>query len=225
MSIPRKLDPRTKLALGIMGLAAVLMSGGWARLFWEFLVLCGALLAGKLFRRWVKSLRLILPVVALVFVISVVSFDIHTGAEMALRLLDLLTVSFLFFQTISADELGDSLRKMGIPYEFSFILTTSMRYVPLIGRRIRRIVEAQRSRGIDLRPRVKNIPRFLALLMPLLFQSFILAEQLAMAMEARGFSRKGRTLRNPGHISGLEYGLMIAGLALLAGFGVWARGG
>ena len=75
-----------------------------------------------------------------------------------------------------------------------------------MGTRIRRIMDAQRSRGIDLRPRLRNIPNFVALLMPLLVQSFVLAEQLAMAMESRGFSRKGRTLRRNYRITGKNAG-------------------
>jgi len=219
-----KLDPRTKLAIGIMGLAAILITRDRTQLLIEFLLLCGGLLMGGMFRRWIRSLRLILPVAAFVFVIALLSFDLNTGLELALRLLNLLTISFVFFQSINPDELGGSLRKMGIPYEFSFILTTSLRYVPLIARRIRGIAEAQRSRGIDLRPKLKNVPHFLALLMPLLVQSFILSEQLAMAMESRGFARKGRSFRKDYHISAFEYGLMIMCLTLLVGFAVWIKG-
>jgi energy-coupling factor transport system permease protein len=224
MAAKMKLDPRTKLALGIMGLVAILITRGRIQLLIEFLLLTAGLFMGGMFGQWMRSLRLLIPMTALVFIIALLTFDLSTGLELSLRLINLLTVSFVFFQTIIPDELGGSLTKMGIPYEFSFILTTSLRYVPLIARRIRAIVEAQRSRGIDLRPRVKNVPHYLALLMPLLVQSFILSEQLAMAMEARGFTRKGRSHRKEYHISALEYGLMAMCLAVLTAFAVWARG-
>ena len=119
------------------------------------------------------------------------------------------------------EDLGRSLRQMGVPYEFCFILTTSLRYVPFMGIKIRRIVDAQRSRGIDLRPRIRNVPHFVALLMPLLVQSFILADHLAMAMESRGFARGGRTLRRMYRISLGEYGMMGVALGLLVVYGVW----
>jgi energy-coupling factor transport system permease protein len=143
---------------------------------------------------------------------------------LSLRLLNLLTVSFIFFQSIRPEELGDSFRKMGIPYEFCFILSTSLRYVPLIGGKIRSIMDAQRSRGIDLRPRLRNIPHFVALLMPLLVQSFVLAEQLAMAMESRGFARRGRSFRREYRVSFGEYAMMGVALALLVVFMIWERG-
>jgi energy-coupling factor transport system permease protein len=140
---------------------------------------------------------------------------------LSLRLVNLLTLSFLFFQTIGPEELADSFRKMGVPYEFCFILTTSLRYVPFMGGRIRRIIDAQRSRGIDMRPRLRNMPNFIALLIPLLIQSFVLAEQLALAMESRGFARTGRTFRKTYHISVGEYVMMIAALGLLVAFILW----
>ncbi len=113
---------------------------------------------------------------------------------------------------------------LGVPYEFCFILTTSLRYVPFMGTSIRCIVDTQRSRGIDLRPRLRNVPHFVALLMPLLVQSFVLAEQLAMAMESRGFARTERTLRKAYQISLMEYGGMGVALGLLVVYGVWGRG-
>jgi len=219
-----KLDPRTRLALAAMGIAAILMTGRTVPLAAALVLLCAALLLFKMAGPWVRSLKMLLPLVGLVFVISIISFDVDTSLILSLRLLNLLTLSFLFFQGMDPEELGRSLRQMGVPYEFCFILTTSLRYVPFMGTRIRCIVDAQRSRGIDLRPRLRNALHFAALLMPLLVQSFVLAEQLAMAMESRGFVRTGRTLRREYRISLGEYGGMGVAMGLLVAYGVWGRG-
>lgn len=77
------------------------------------------------------------------------------------------------------------------------------------------------SRGIDLRPRLRNVPNFIALLMPLLIQSFLLAEELAMAMEARGFGLKGRTFRRIYRITPKDVVLILLSLILLAVFLWW----
>lgn len=218
------LDPRTKLFLGAAAIALVLFTdtsvlhGAEAGLL--FLSLYGFGTIGD----WVRGLRLMVPMVVLVFVITLISLDFENALLLSLRLLNLLTVSFIFFRTMTPEEVGDGLRKLGIPYQFSFILTTSMRYVPLIGRRIRLIVEAQTSRGIDLRPRFRNAANFMALLMPLLIQSFLLAEELAMAMESRGFGLKGRSFRKAYRITVAEYVLMVFSLALLVAFLWWQRG-
>lgn len=215
------LDPRTRLILGAMGVTAILMTG-------EILLLAGALVflltgllvAGKA-GEWLHALKMLLPLVGLVFVISIISFDATTALMLALRLFDLLTLSFFLFHGLDPEDLGQSLRQTGVPYAFCFILTTSLRYVPFMGVRIRRIMDAQRSRGIDLRPRIRNIPNFLALLMPLLVQSFVLAEQLAMAMESRGFARKERTKRRVYRISLGEYIGMGVALGLIVVYGIW----
>ncbi len=175
-------------------------------------------------RAWIKSLRFVLPMVALIFAISLFSFDIQVALVLSVRLLNLLAVSFVFFRATSPEELGDALRKMGLPYEFAFILATAMRYVPLLGQKIRNIVDAQRSRGIDLRLRLRNVQNFMALLMPLLAQSFVLSDELAMAMESRGFGRKGRSSRKQYRLTFWEYVLMLASLIFLLFFAWWERG-
>jgi energy-coupling factor transport system permease protein len=120
--------------------------------------------------------------------------------------------------------MGDGLRKIRIPYVVVFILTTAMHYVPLIGSKIRNIINAQQSRGIDLRPRLKNAVNFMALLTPLLVQSFLMSDELAMAMETRGFGRKGRSFRRKNQLTFIDWGLLTAGLIFLLIFIWWERG-
>jgi energy-coupling factor transport system permease protein len=143
---------------------------------------------------------------------------------LSIRLLDLLTVSFIFFRAMKPEELGDALRKMKVPFSLVFILTTAMRYVPLIGQKIRHVLDAQLSRGIDLRPKLKNVVNIMALLMPLLVQTFLLSEALAMAMESRGFGRSGRSFRRESRLACWEYGLMATSLVCLVLFAWWEKG-
>ena len=218
-----KLDPRTKLVLGIIAIAAVFIAHRTEILLSEGVILCLTIPILGLGRAWVRSLRLIWPMVCLVFIISFFSFDLWVALLLSLRLFNLLTVSFIFFHAISPEEMGDGLRKIGIPYEVVFILTTAMRYVPLIGSKTRNIVNAQQARGIDLRPRFKNTVNFMALLMPLLIQSFLLSDELAMAMESRGFGRKGRTSRRKYQLTFMDWGIIIAGLVFLFMFYFWER--
>lgn len=218
-----RLDPRTRLALGIMGIAAVIIAADPVTLLVEFGMIVITLHLLKVGRAWLHSLRLSVPMVALVFLLGLLSLTLGEAAVLALRLINLLSVSFLLFHAISAEEMGDALRKLRVPYEFAFILTTALRYVPLIGQKIRSIIDAQTSRGIDLRLRLRNVGNLAALLMPLLVQSFLLSEHLAMAMESRGFGRKGRSMRREYRLRIWEYGLMAAGLSLLLALAWWER--
>lgn len=218
------LDPRTKIFLGATAITAVLFTRSPEFHSVESLALLIGLFHRRMIGFWGLSMRLMGPMIVLVFVVGLISFDLETASLLSIRLFNLLTVSFLFFRTMPPEQMGDGLRKLGLPYELSFILTTSMRYVPLIGRRIRLIMEAQMSRGIDLRPRFRNMRNFMALLMPLLIQSFLLSEELAMAMEARGFGLKGRTYRRDYRFSARDAAWMVLSLILLVSFLLWERG-
>lgn len=218
------LDPRTKILLGATAIAAVLFTRTPESHVFESLALLLVMYVRGVLRPWGRGMKLMAPMIVLVFAIGLISFDLETASLLSIRLFNLLTVSFVFFRTMPPEEIGDGVRKLGLPYEFSFILTTSMRYVPLIGRRIRLIVEAQMSRGIDLRPGIRNLRNFTALLMPLLIQSFLLSEELAMAMEARGFGLKGRTYRRTYRITSKDVVLVLLSLILLVAFLWWERG-
>jgi energy-coupling factor transport system permease protein len=65
-----------------------------------------------------------------------------------------------------------------------------MQFGPVMARRVEAIVDAQRARGLLGRGIPWNAPT--TLLGPLLIQSFKLADELAEAMEARGFGAPHR---------------------------------
>jgi energy-coupling factor transport system permease protein len=220
----KQLDPRTKLALGIMAIAAVLIARDPAALIAAACLALIGVPAMGLHKNFGRALPLIWPMLAMVFIIGWLFFNWQVASLLVIRLCTLLTVSFIFFRFISPEETADALQKLGVPFEFAFILTAAMRYVPLIGQKIRNIIDAQRSRGIDLRPRIKNIGNFMALLMPLLVQAFLLSDELALAMESRGFGRRGRSTRRTYRLTGAECGLMAGALALLIMFAWWERG-
>ena len=184
-------------------------------------VLIGALLGCRASGTWKQAMRLTLPMAGFVFVVGFLSLGSYEALLVTLRLFNLLTVSFVFFRSMDPQEMGDGLRKLGLPYAVGFILTTAMRYVPLLGRKIRLIMDAQRSRGMDMRFRIRNLKNFFALLIPLLVQSFLLAEGLALAMESRGFQRKNRTFRRTYKMTLREMLLLMVCLALFIAFAQW----
>lgn len=216
-----RLDPRTRLALWLMATIAVLATGSeWAMAAEAALIFC-ALASLGLFGRWISALRMMLPIAGLVFIISLVFFDLREAVFLSVRILCLLTVSFIIFQKITVDEVGEGLRRLGLPHWIAFILTSSMRYVPLLGERLSCIMDAQRSRGIDLRPRLRNLNNLLALAVPLLIQAILLSENLAMAMEARGFSRKRKSHSRDMRLGIADYVVLATGCGSLALFLKW----
>jgi len=217
------IDPRIKLLVGL-GLVAVIPAlQRLLPLAALNLILVLGLWSSRRNRGLPSPLRLGLPMVGLVFAVSAVSFDPATAALASLRLLGLLLAAGALFQSMAPEQFADGLRLFHLPYPLVFVVTTSLRYVPLISGRLKRIMEAQRCRGIDFRLRLRNLTKVTALLLPLLVQSFLLAEHLAMAMESRGFSRKGRSRRRRYRIQPLEYLLLGAVLGALGGLLWWDR--
>ena len=206
-----------------MAIAAVFVAREPKTLVVESIILLAALPLLGMGKDWAYSFRYFWPMLGLVFVIAFFSFNLQVGLLLVIRLFNLLSVSFVFFRTVSPEEIGATLNKIGVPYAFAFILTTAMRYVPLIRLKIRHIIDAQSSRGIDLRPRLKNVGNFMALLMPLLAQSFLLSDELALAMESRGFGRKGRSTRRQYDLTFWDYFLLVGALLVLILFAFWER--
>ncbi len=220
-----RLDPRGRLFVGGLFITAVILTRTRPALIAESLLLALGIFGfgrGKVRR---SSLHLIWPMVSAVFAISFLAFGLEAATDLSIRLVNLFAASALFFQTLAPEELAGALRSLKVPDPLIFILMTALRYVPLLGRTLRNIYDAQTARGIDVRLRLTNTPRLLALLVPLLVQAFMLAENLAMAMESRGFSREAKGRPRLGPISSRDILFVALGIAAFIGFLFWERRG
>ncbi|MDR1418795.1 MAG: energy-coupling factor transporter transmembrane protein EcfT [Treponema sp.] len=85
-------------------------------------------------------------------------------------------------------------RSLGIPYKYTFALTTAMRFIPLFAEEAAGIMEAQTARGVefDTKNFFKKTALILPLCVPLLISSVRRIEGLAISAELRGFSLRGR---------------------------------
>jgi energy-coupling factor transport system permease protein len=144
-------------------------------------------------RSYLRWLRMVLPMSLFFGAVVWWTADVRTAALAALKLLTLTSVFFAFFITTLPDDLGNSLVKVGMPYVVAFVLSTSLQFVPMIHRKIKNVLDAQRARGIPLEPGWSALRHYPAFLGPILIQAFQMAEELAEAMEARGFGLPGRT--------------------------------
>jgi energy-coupling factor transport system permease protein len=212
------LDPRSKLIAAIA--AAVLLM---AVQHWVPLVVAGSLLGMialllRLGHPWLQLLKgLGFPVLSF-FAIAWLAFDLVSGMVAGLRLLALGTVFFLFFQTTSPEILANGLIKMGVPYSLAFVLSASMQFVHVLVNRAGNIRDAQRSRGIPLDSGIGWLRHFPALAGPLLIQAFKLADELAEAMEARGFGAPGRRFRHEPHFRWVDWFAVGASILVLIFF-------
>jgi energy-coupling factor transport system permease protein len=115
----------------------------------------------------------------------------------ALRLILLTIFTFILTSTTSTVQIAEGFQKVISPLKFfnfpaddiALMLSISLQFVPILFDETDRIMKAQISRGAEfnrgsLFQRAKS---FIPLLLPLLLSAFNRADQLANAMEARGF--------------------------------------
>jgi len=208
-------DPRTKIILTLYASVLVVTTreATWSLAEWGLLLLF-VMWIGKI-GAYLKWLCLVVPMALFFGAVTWWTADMTAGVKAALNLLILVSVFFTFFNLTTPEDIGNSLVKAGLPYAVAFVFSTSLQFVPIIGRKARNVLDAQRSRGIPLEPGWKALRRYPAFLGPLLIQSFQLAEDLAEAMEARGFGRSGRTFLMVYRLKAIDWIAMGGGLALL----------
>jgi energy-coupling factor transport system permease protein len=149
------------------------------------------------------------------FIIAWLAFDLLTAVVSALRLLAIGTAFFLLFQTTPPEALSNALLKMGVPYPFAFVLSASMQFVPVLVRRLANIRDAQRARGIPIEGGLSLLTHLPALAGPLLIQAFKFADELAEAMEARGFGIPGRRFRHEPRFRWTDWVVLVISVAAL----------
>lgn len=167
-------------------------------------------------RALVRTLYALGVMVAVVAAISLAFFGPLEGLLAGLRFVGLLALGVVFFATTGAEELARGLTRLKVPYPAVFVMATAMNYVPLMKERLAQVRDAQRARGIAVgfRPsRLKNLP---ALLVPVLIHSFLLADDLALAMEARGFNRPERRRIEKKGLTVLDWAVVALSVLILA---------
>jgi energy-coupling factor transporter transmembrane protein EcfT len=104
------------------------------------------------------------------------------GVLVSFRALSLLLPVYVYFSSSSMQEVMEALESFGVPKDFSFMLSISIPYAHVLGRKAAQVRIAQKSRG-------SRSPW--AVLMPLLNFVFERAHMLAISIESRGWSPSG----------------------------------
>ena len=211
-------DPRTKLILTFYCTVLVIASQRLTLLGSEQAVLLLFIISIGELKTYLRWLRLVIPMSLFFGAVTWWSVNADAGAVAALKLLTLTTVFFSFFACTLPEDLADSLVKMGVPFTAAFVLSAGMNFVPVIGRKARDVLDAQRARGIPLEPGWRALRHYPAFLGPLLIQAFQLAEDLAEAMETRGFGCPGRTFLKTYQLRFYDWLVISIGLIMLSGF-------
>ena len=202
-SLIHRLDPRTKFLVSSATFVIALIFPELIVLAILFVAELPLIFLAKIQKEWSRSLRggLVLAVIILStnLFFSYVSNELQLTSTiltysmaMALRFITLISSFSLFFLTTSPDDLSLALEQSHVPYEFCFAFTTAVRFVPVLADEAQTIIDAQRSRGLELEKGsfLKRIRNYIPILIPLIVGAIRRSLELAEAMESRAFGAK-----------------------------------
>jgi energy-coupling factor transport system permease protein len=204
-----RLDPRTKLAL-LLGsfVAAVLFQRPG-----PLLALLLILLVYGAFGRSLENLRRIWFLLLGIAIISIASWSVFArgstplfwrvmwegflcGLGAAIKIDSMIIAGLIFLSTTKTEEIVLGLIHLRVPYRVAFAFSLAVRMVPTIMGTALTVIEAQRSRGLDLTSGgpLARLRKHIPLLVPIFLHTLRSTDQLAKALESRGFgARRERT--------------------------------
>ena len=214
-SLIHSLDPRSKLMSVLLYIVALFLVKNplWYLIFLA-VTLAEFRLARVPFGYFLKGLRTIIILLLFTFFFRMVvtpgetiaSFWIFEitregvikGTKLASRIALMITEASLLAYTTTPKEMSDGmakafspLKKAGLPIdEMSVMVMIAFRFIPVMLEETNNLMDAQASRGVEFEncsifTKMKNM---FALVMPLFINSLERSSDLAMAMEARGYS-------------------------------------
>ncbi|NLL74521.1 MAG: energy-coupling factor transporter transmembrane protein EcfT [Erysipelothrix sp.] len=209
-----RIDPRFKIITMLILMTAVFLADfyGYAILF---VVLATAILMAKLsFKFILKSMKPMMFMLVFLFIINTLllregtivlqigSFKIYSKAVIQTlfivgRLVLMIMVTTLLTATtapldltLGIEDLLSPLRRFKVPaHEIAMMISIVFRFIPTLIDDTQRIMQAQSSRGVDLDEGklTEKVSGIISMIIPLFVSSFQRAEDLADAMEARGY--------------------------------------
>lgn len=210
-----RLDPRLKVLVTVLFLFTVFLANSFVTYSMLIAVTFLAIYLSQVsIRYFMKGLRplvilIVLTVVLQLFFsqgekllfswgpVSIYEEGLRNAIFIFFRFLLIVFMSTLLTLTTKPLEITDAiesllypLKRLGLPvHEFAMMLSIALRFVPTLAEEVQTIMNAQRARGMDfsqgsLFQRIKNV---VPLLIPLFVSAFKRADELAIAMESRGY--------------------------------------
>ena len=214
-SFMHTLDPRAKIVSMFLLMIAIFIPAGFVGYITIGLVIVLAIYASKLSLRFMwNALKPNYNILTFLLIINILvvksgdplftvfGFTIYTNAIMqtlyiAIRLIYMILITTLLTattkpmdMTTGLEDLMVPLKKLHVPaHEIAMIISIALRFIPTLIEETQRIIKAQSSRGVDLQEGklMEKIMAVLSLIVPLFVSAYQRAEDLANAMEARGY--------------------------------------
>ena len=250
-SVVHKMDPRSKIMIMLFLMIAIFIPAGVLGYVIIGIFILLSLYLSKLNIKYaLRTMKPMLWMMAFLLVInllviktgtplfSITGFTIYSDAVnqtlyIVVRLMLMIIITTVLTATtkpldltLGIEKLLKPFEKIGVPaHIIAMMISIALRFIPTLIEETQRIMNAQASRGVDLENGSikEKIMAILSLIVPLFVSAFDRADQLANAMEARGYdpSRK-RTRYKVLKMQTIDYASMILSVVVLcACIGIW----
>ena len=123
--------------------------------------------------------------------------------------------------TLGIEDLLKPFKVIGVPaHDIAMMISIALRFIPTLIEETQRIMKAQASRGVDMEngKLMEKVKAILSLIVPLFVSAFQRAEELAYAMEARGYiPSRPRTRYKQLKMHGKDVALLLLSVLILVG--------
>lgn len=218
-----KLDPRAKLIFVFIYIIMIFANYDLkSYLILLTIAMSGVLFSGISFKYYLKGIIPILWIIiftALIHLtttnqgelildiglINIYSEGVEQAVLISLRLILIVLISSILTLTTSPLDLTSGLERLLSPLkylkvpirELALMMTISLRFIPILVEEAEKVIKAQKARGADLdRGSVKQrISAIVASIVPMFINVFKRADDLSIALEARGYNGNARRTR------------------------------
>ena len=243
-TLAHKLDPRTKLLVTVLYVVALFTAKSYIAYGLLILTLIVAVrisrVGAKALFKGLKPVLFIIAFTALLnlfytpgtelchfWIFRITIEGVRAAITMMLRITLLIMGTFLLTYTTSPIRLTDGLesllgplKKIKVPvHELAMMMSIALRFIPTLIEETDKIMSAQKARGADFESGnlIKRVKALVPILVPLFLSAFKRADELALAMEARGYhGGEGRTRLKELKFAKLDYAAFIASALILA---------
>ncbi len=196
----------------------------WAILLRQPLELLGLLVAELIVLAvtglLVKQYKAVLSLTGFAVFLAVVQFlgggTPDSAYVTGLRMLCMTMVFIMLLATTRLQDLTAALvTQCKIPYEYAFMFTAALRFVPDFIAESHAVREAQACRGMNMTGNiVKRITSYGAVIQPLLLKSLGRSETMALSLELRGFGNENHSFVAKVGMRGSDYVVVLVLLAI-----------
>ncbi len=243
-SLIHRLDPRVKIIATFLFVIELFLVNNFKGYFVAIAFLAAVIFIARIPPKFIfKGLKPIFLIIVFTFginmfmtkgtviftagFIQITREGLHQAIFMGSRLILLIIGSSLLTLatkpinlTDGIEKLLDPLKRFGLPsHELAMMMTIALRFIPTLLEETDKIMKAQMARGADFESGnlINRAKSLIPLLVPLFISAFRIAQDLAMAMEARCYrGGDNRTRMNGMKLKKIDIGAAVVILALLA---------